>query len=421
MYTCNLQLNNNVGIRYLPKTYDSYKNRYFNSIVNILMFLYLTTTLVIPSFIANKIIFLLIMAIYIVCSGFKIIGTKIPIYIALIFIYGFLISVFSNSDFSLAKQFLFAPMVLLLFYPSIYFKVNIRKVIKYSCWILLFVDMAFIIYGANYLSVGLPFGLSYLSFILKLIPRPIFEFIEDYSEIAIGYRGFFGGLDLMVHMGSVPFLFFSTCLWCEDLFGEKKLYAIFPLILSLLVIIISTSRALLICSCLIVFVSFLIFINSKVLKKIAIFFVIIAIIFALVYLFEKTVIFDLEETSNNVKVGHFLSFFNSPDLILYLTSGTGLGSYYFSSGVMKIIAHTEITFLDYARFIGLPLTILFYHFLIHPFGFVKKTNKRKRAITCVFVIYLIMALTNPILVNSFGLFGTLWYWIEIYNIKKEKI
>ena len=138
-----------------------------------------------------------------------------------------------------------------------------------------------------------------------------------------------------------------------------------------------------------------------------------------------TSFFSLEDRSNSVKIGHAISYFNQLNLKQAFL-GDGLGSFYYtnySPEEIRLLAQTEVTFLDHCRYFGIPLSIVVWGSMVIPkcTGFSTdwknwKIWKMKEELT-ILLIYFIWAQLNPVLFNSFGLIIVLWYW----NQWEEKI
>lgn len=384
---------------------------------------YVLTTLIFPAAFFNKIFFICIFIIYMyiypkirpIING--------PIIIASIFAYGFLLSQFTYSDQSLSRSFLMSVILLFLIYPIMSFKVDFDKVISVGGRALIIVDILFIMYGASKYAMTLPFGMNSLYNLIKdIIPSFFWKMIEKYGETAIGERGFFGNFNVMIHMGTVAFVYLPICLWYQKFLLEKKKSNLIWIFIGLFVIICSTSRALLL-----VTLGMMIFIRIRECKSVEMktIFVLLGallILIGTVYLIQKTAVFSSKELSNSIKIGHIASAIKSisPAQILF---GKGLASYYYSTGVNAYLAHTEITLLDYFRYFGILLGSAIYFKLVFPLEFGKniKTIKQNNVLTemCILGGYLMISLTNPVLMNSMGTLVVLWYWskvsLSVYN------
>ena len=96
-----------------------------------------------------------------------------------------------------------------------------------------------------------------------------------------------------------------------------------------------------------------------------------------------------------------------------LLFGEGLAATYFSSGYNALTAQTEITLLDMARYFGLPLTALLYAALLFPTPQGSSYHEENRSAVVIFLLYLSISMTNPVLFNSYGLLVVIWYWSRI--------
>lgn len=387
-----------------------------------LMLIYVVFTLIFPQFFLNKLCFLIILGMYIVF--YREIDVKIsaPLIIIGIFIYGFFVSFFNDSDTTLAVQFLFSVFALLMIYPIVNVNIEIEKIIKCGGIVLIIVDLLFVLYASNTYSLELPFGLGNVySIIRKIIPESFFVFLQKYGETAIGVRGFFGDFDVMIHLGTIPFLYLPTCLWFEEALNKKKLKYFILTFFSLVAIFLSSSRALLLMTVGMIFFLFVINKKNKSRKLVVFAVVMLIALYLISFLIQNTDIFSSTETSNSVKIGHIKSVFTEMTA-LQSVFGKGLASYYYSLGVSREIAHTEITILDYVRYFGIPLAIIVFYKLISPLNVkIDKCGEKKESlfkIRVVFCGYLAISLTNPVLMNSMGIIVILWYWYMVFNLNK---
>lgn len=84
---------------------------------------------------------------------------------------------------------------------------------------------------------------------------------------------------------------------------------------------------------------------------------------------------------------------------LYLITGSGLGSYFYSTGVMGYTNLTEVAYLDLYRQIGLIGFIPFMYFLLKPMKYLF-TDKYYKWLAISYIGYLLIAFTNPLLFSS---------------------
>lgn len=367
--------------------------------INWFMYIFVLSSLLIPVAPINKIIFILIFVFY----GIQFLNTRkikfitaSPIIILIIFIYGYFKSLFEDSSSDLALQFMLFTSILLLIYPIIKNKINFEKIIKVS---------------------GIVFTLATIYiyiFILKDIKLPVVDSLENilytYGSVAMGYRGFFGKDNLFIHLGSVPFLYLPICIFFKEFIERKEIKKLLLLSLMLLVVHLSSSRALMLGTILTMVLLFIYKSNNR--TKIMKMLILGSLLYiSFIYILLHSNIFDLNEQSNKVKIGDAISFFETLTLST-LFWGKGLATYFFASGRDSMAAHTENSLFDTIRYLGLILTFVTYSNILFPKINFKFPRKNIEDLIIIF-IYLIMSMTNPILFNSLGGILILWYWSKI--------
>ena len=339
----------------------------------------------------NKLFFTLIAltySIFILSSREKIPKIFAPVLLIIIFILGFLNGVLNfRIDFRLSIQFLFSISILFLIYPILHFNIDIEFIIKKISFIYALVSVLLALIINN-----------------PILNNSFLMFLEKYTLIASGYRNILGFNQYFFHMGTVPFLILPLYLFLvEKQTNIIKKY--FSVLVIFIAIYLSSSRAL-------YMVSFFVFVlviyerfdnNSKII--VGTIMIIMTVLF-LVFLFTNTVFFDMGEYSNSVKSGHLLSAIDQLD-IKQLLIGDGLGSIYFSRGVSRLTAHTELTYVDLIRYFGVIFSFLITVFMIFPR---RKTRVFRIMDRIVFCLYLLLSASNPTLFNSYGLIVVLWYW-----------
>lgn len=379
--------------------------------------LYVIVTLIIPVAFLNKVIFGGIILLFIIAGQrvWRVINA--PFIIGFIFLYGFIISQLTYSDQALAISFLFSVTGLLIIYPLTIINVDIDEAVNIGGKILITTDMLLVVYEANKYMMQLPYGINNLyAVVQKIIPSSFLALIEQYGEVAIGERGFGENLYIMIHVGTIPFVYLPICLWYRDFLREGKKKNLFWVLIGVCTVVFSTSRALLLLLGVIIF--FLTIKESKSfeVKLVILYLGIFVSLSILFYLIQKTTVFSVSELSNSIKIGHIQSAFKSMGLMQIL-GGNGLASYYYSSGVNGFLAHTEITLLDYYRYFGVLGGSIIYIKLLLPLKFgqnlamIRKNNCFTEMV--IFIGYLIMSLTNPVLMNSMGIIVILWYWKQV--------
>jgi hypothetical protein len=361
-------------------------------------------TLIFPVLVLNKVFFVLILILILInISKFRI-KTLSPLYILLIFSYGFLLSLFNNVDKELSLQFYLTSLVLLLIYPIIYYKINFDIIVKMSGLILALYSLF------SYVIIVVFDNLTF--------SNQYYLFFKMYSSGNNSLRIFTDEGLISFHVGTLPFLYLSLFLYIESYLFKKSIFIFLIISLHFYIIFLSGSRGTFFTS--IIALLFLIFYSSKSYIKFLLLVVIVPFILYLVKLIaDLTNIFSTEEGSNNVKLGHLQSFLDNINFIKLMFGDGGLGSYYFSKGTNSYLAHTEITPIDMIRYLGLILTLLLYKVIFFPINSYKSYFGNNIIYFIVFLIYVINSFTNPTMFNSYGLLVVLWYWYKILMDKKE--
>lgn len=331
--------------------------------------------------------------------------TYSPIIVFFIFIFGYCISFFSNTDREISNQFLLSVLVLFLIYPIQTYRTNIDKIVKFSGILMcIYTGLLFLIV---FMLPGSP------------LMEPAIYLLREASGGSFGMRSFTGeDASIGLHLGTVPFLYLPFILYFNSFLNYRRIADLLAIILLLFFIVISASRGLwTICTlgALLIF-----FLRLKRAGRILLVSVLIPfVVFTFQYLESNTEAISADETSNSVKIGHVESFFDNLNFSNFFI-GDGLGSYYYSkgSGIMK--SNTEITPLDMIRYFGVFMTIILYFAIIFPSA-EKKDYQNKALYIFIFILYVINSFTNPIMFNSYGLLIVLWYWSKIltdtdYNI-----
>lgn len=367
-----------------------------NRLAYMLLVAYCLATVLVPVFIINKIIFLPLFLVSVSVLFFRPIVTIAPLLVILIFIYGYFFGCLNGADTSLGQQMLFGSSSLVLIYYIDFFKIDMSRAVKLTGAI-----FAILMCGLCFLLMVLP-GLALGN-----------ELLNFYNVNELGFYGTrnFGGLQMfMLHHRSSPFLLVPLSLFFIDYLKSKKITALFFIAVILTAIICSASRALMAMALVSLPVLYF-FYQSWSMRLILIMFTIPVLIFFVGYLTNETSILSSDEKSNSIKIGHLVSFFNIIDWKM-LIFGQGLGSYFFTEGYGVVVSQTEITWMDAIRFFGLPLSIVLLMLLFFPVRNVP-LNSNFSSCRVIMLLYIIMSMSNPVLLNSFGFLVVLWYWSVI--------
>lgn len=371
-----------------------------------LLGLFFTVTLVAPAAPLNKFLFILIGAwllkdmLFARPAAVPLVGA--PFIVLAIFTYGLALSWVNQSNSALALQFFTSASVLFMIHFVRRHAVDVDRLVESSAIVLLVFTALF---WMGTLWSDLPFA------------ETLRSLFEEFSLGAAGERDFLeDGPTLSLHLGTVPFLFVAFCLRAVRLFTAYRWRDAAWLLALSTGIALSASRGLIAISLLFLAVALLGRV-PPVARLVAV--VVLAAIFYLVteFYLDSSLLLSAEETSNAVKIGHFQSYFTDLTLASVL-AGRGLASYYYSTGSGAFVAHTEITPLDMARYVGVILTAVLYLAILFPTLQLQRYGGRNRIWVIAFVLYLALSATNPVMFNSYGMLVVLWYWCKVTGAAK---
>jgi hypothetical protein len=365
-----------------------------------LMLVFMLTTLLVPVSLINKLlfVFLLLWTLILIAQirkpHFRL---SLPAFsVITIFLYGFLISMLGNSDSALAAQFFLATLILLLIHFVDYYRINM--------------DLAAELCGKVMIGATIFYSILVLNRDVSGFSE-IFEWFNQISASSAGEREFIEGGVMTLALGTAPFLFVPWCIVTIRLIRFQRVIDLFWLLLYGLMIGLSGARGVMVVA-IAFFIGASIWLAPSRIRFLIIIGIAILLLISIPFLLSETSIFSSEESSNFVKIGHFNSYVDDLSVSGVLF-GDGLGSYYFSSGRDRWMAHTELTPIDMARYLGIPLALTFYALLIFPTSRFSCYRGDNVLFSFGFFLFLVLSMTNPTLVNSYGMLVIVWYWSKI--------
>ena len=234
-----------------------------------------------------------------------------------------------------------------------------------------------------------------------------------FLELDSGYLGTrdFGGVQLtMIHFRTSPLLVLVAVFLFDDSLEatgiRKRVVATVKFVMVLSAIVLSASRGLMVFTT----VGILALTLSRISRfkyQMLMFLMGTLILFGISFALNNTTFFDIQETSNSIKLEHLHSYvrwtFANP---IRLITGAGLGSQYLTEGFGHETWQTEIVILDTFRYFGILSGVLFTALLLLPIYRAPGTVAR-----IAFGFYFINAfLTNPLVYNSTGMLVLALYW-----------
>ena len=369
-----------------------------NKIKHILITLFIYSSILLPAF--DKMSFKKVLFVLIMCYSFISILKNKYISFKILFRYIILISIlllwtlpvsFTN-DISHSLFIIQSSLVLLvsfIFSDDPYY--SYKSLLNAS--ILLSIIVCIIAITSVFFPVG--------SILLKNI----------FFELDSGYIGIrqFGSINMMmIHFRTSPILIIAALqyfIWSVEYKNKKYNKTNFLIIFT--AILLSASRGLILFTLLGLLLIMIIRIKKNKYYKICFLISLFLIIFLINKIIKNSNMLSFDETSNNIKLNHILSFLNLVnDNIYRLFIGFGNGSSYYSSGFGNFTWQTEIVILDIIRYFGIPTAIVVLFVLFLPIRFFMD-----KTLTIIFSLYFINAIfTNPLIFNSTGMLIIAIYW-----------
>lgn len=375
--------------------------------VGALLFSFFVSTLVVPSAAINKLVFgILLLVAFLtpfVFQGRAPIRTVSPLMILCVFVYGYVISIAGVVDSELGNQLVLSVAVLMLIYLLDWYKIDVDTLVKLA-------GIALCLFTAVFFYLVVVMDGSALAVYFM-------DNFREYSLGSLGQRDVVNGSAFMFRMGTTPFLYLPFSLFWLSFLDRRRWIDLTGVLATGFVMVVSTSRGLVLSAVLVVCFTLVtrLGVRARVVAACA---VSVLAALAAFYLVENTRIFSASEASNSIKLGHIVSFVDNLTPRGLLT-GEGLGAYYFSSGRNAFISQTEITPLDMIRYVGLPMALVFYFSLIWPALKLSSYRGSRGVYAVLFLLYLALSTTNPVLVNSYGFLVVIWYWAKVLLVDER--
>ncbi len=410
---------------------------YLKKIYTAMLVAYILTSLLVPLAAINKIIFVLLVAVYgaylLIVKKTKMFDclkiTAAPVIIIAIFAYGLVRGMFNGADMALAKQFFLSVSIFGLIYPIDEFEIDMNKILIVIAKIYIIFFAIFTIYAMNLLEFDIPESIQKIVELLdNRVTRFIGETIEVWGSSKLGYRSNFDGKGMEIYIGSISFILVLINILYIDFFQTRKYRNFIYILLGVALSLVPGQRALLLLLPISLCVITWIHMNRKIQITALGAFLVLGVA-AFFYLLNHSNFFDLQNSSNSIKIGHIVSYFEQFNLKQAIW-GDGLATYYYTNyapGAKDFLVQTEVTMLDHFRYFGIPLTIVVWISMVFPRwsdvsgGWKNLSIWKIKEEVSVLLLYFVWAQLNPVLFNSFGLIVVLWYWnVLLRKTKKEK-
>lgn len=239
--------------------------------------------------------------------------------------------------------------------------------------------------------------------IFPFMEYPLYKYLYSRS-ISIAHRSFLGLKFLAVNCGTGVLATVTLAFAQYKLITDKSKKYVIHSILFVICLLCSGTRANILAAILIVGFSFMTYLLFKKKYTTFVFFAILILFsfFLLLFAFLS----EKDEISMNVKSLHLISYnelFES-NILRYCFFGDGPGATFFSKGFGQIVPQTEWAYLDFIRNYGFINTIFLVLFYIYPLLYIysRYSIVFTILISISYLVFMIVAGTNPYLINSVG-------------------
>lgn len=374
-------------------------------IANFIVAIYFITTLILPAAIFNKILFVMLAVMYIPLFLKRSPLVKPFFTLATIFLLNFILSFVGVVDRGLSLHLILSISSLLLVFIVLRFNINVDFIVKLS--------------GISLCMASVVFFIAIVGFPSSPLTPQVFEIYTKYGLGAYGIKGYSDTEYVMFHLATTPFLYLPFCLFLGSFLKTKSILDLLALVLIVIILITSFSRGVLGIS-IIAGTIILISAVKKIWIPIVFPTLLIVTISGAIFLAFTTTVFSTNEGSNNTKLGHYSSFKNSVTPI-HLLFGEGLAAFYYSEGRHQYVPETEITPADFIRYMGLIPSLIVFYTIIFPINTKRVYVGENLIPTTVFILYVFLSFTNPVLFNSAGLLIVVWYWTKLFQINHAAV
>ena len=363
------------------------------------LYAFLLLSVFLPYSYLNKIVYIFIVCIfflYLVAN--KLILPRLclaPIFFILIHLIYTAVALYNYDLSEYTVQFLLSSFLILLLYPVVVFKINIEGMIIHSGLLIALVSLFFFV----------------LFSVLNWNPSlEIFRIMD----LAIGFREFGAYTFPMIQLSSAPVLVVAYGLSALKWLDDRSFYSFFISLLILFAILVSGQRGVFLLGLLsFIIIFYTAFKSSRIIQ---ILFSLLLITLFYHYLDIIAELFSASDFSNRIKTLHVHSYINNTEIHEYFF-GRGLGSSYYTEGYGRVASVTEITILDSVRYFGVFTFIWLWLLILNPSIMCGKFASKIDFRVGIFIGYVILSISNPVLFNSFGMFVLVWYWSLFFSKK----
>lgn len=248
----------------------------------------------------------------------------------------------------------------------------------------------------------------------------VYSFFDKNGLMVMGRRPILGVTITTAYYRSLPLLFFPTAILLYRALNEPrmKFWNMFGAFIFSLALFLGGTRA---CSLsVVVLVAIIVAMKLYACRNGRFMLVILTIVFIPCFLFVVyKLMSETTESSNVAKYAHIMSYgdlINNDPLLLFF--GAGAGSEYYSKGFNSYTFQTEWSYFEFIRMFGIPGALVLICFYSYPLLIVyRRRGDLEYPIPYIisYVLYLIIAGTNPLLIGSDGILALIYSYNYAYS------
>lgn len=268
--------------------------------------------------------------------------------------------------------------------------------------------------------------LFWLIFFIPSFEAPVYIYMGEHDDtIMLSNRSFIGIRIFCMYLKSTVAFLMVYGFVLYNVFCEKKLrlpYILICLIMLHLFLISGTRSSMLLPILLACIIFFIYRRNGRYMRYIT--YPAVLVFCVLFFVLLTVLLMETDEPSNFIKYGHLTSYKNlfneHPEYLLF---GQGPATEFYTIGFRCMALKTEWTYLELLRNYGLFCLPIMYVLLRPIFTLIKLALRHDSALAILvtYIIYLVIAGTNPLLFSSTGMLIILSVYSYIEKLKKSEV
>jgi hypothetical protein len=277
----------------------------------------------------------------------------------------------------------------------------------------LFFWIAIVLYGTNINFVGIIsrvltclscfiacVGTLMMASPLSIVPLVVLG--TKYDNMDFGHR-IYGGMHFpTVFYKTSPLIVIAICYYAFLFVRSHRISSALALTINVLGMFLSGTRANILISLAAPLFVFCWYARRKILTLTITSVVLIGVVGASMAVLKD--MFSTGEVSNQVKIGYLSDYARVLGEPLNMLLGQGLGASFMCFTLQENITVTELSFLEVFRFYGVFLGIFFVGLLLYPIFMLLRDRRPENGFMLIgYVLYLLIATTNPLLFSSSGM------------------